>query len=84
MKGVMEIKKKQEVNVEYMKYLEEMAEERAEAWAEGRAEGELQMLINLVSEGLITVDIAAEKAHLSSEEFQAKVELFLREKALKY
>lgn len=57
-------------DVSMCKGLEDLiAEYKAEAEAEGRAEGRVEILTALVAEGLISKDVAAEKAQMSAEEF---------------
>ena len=46
----------------------------AEGKAEGKAEGALLMLVNLVKSGAITIQIAAEQAKMTKEEFQKLLE----------
>ena len=42
--------------------------------AKGRAEGGLNMLIGLVKDGLLSIEVAAQRANKSVEEFQKLVE----------
>ena len=48
------------------------AEGIAEGRAEGRAEGIVETLITLVKKGILTLAQAAEEAHMSIAEFEAK------------
>ncbi len=55
-------------------FREEGKEEgRAEGLEEGRAEGGLDMLVNLVKKGLLTLTQAADEAHMTVPEFQAQM-----------
>lgn len=47
---------------------------RAEGKAEGRTEGKLLMLFDLVRDGSLTIEKAAEKANMTVEQFKAALE----------
>lgn len=51
------------------------AEGMAEARAEGREEGMFKVLVELVNDGIITLAQAAEQAHITVSEFEAKTGL---------
>ena len=46
---------------------------RAEEYEDGLAEGELQMLIKLVRDGILSIQKAAEEAGMSTTEFENKL-----------
>ena len=46
---------------------------RAEEYEDGLAEGELQMLIKLVRDGILSIQKAAEEAGMSATEFENKM-----------
>ena len=48
-------------------------EGRAEGRAEGNAEGMINTLVSLVRDGLLSKEIAAERASMSLEEFEEKL-----------
>ena len=50
------------------------AKGREEGRTKGKAEGKLNTLIELAKEGLLSVEIAAQKANMTVEEFQAAAE----------
>jgi len=47
-------------------------EGKAEGIVEGRAEGKVLAYADLVSEGILTVDAAAERAGMTADEFRAE------------
>lgn len=53
------------------------AEGLAKGHAEGRAEGTLQTLLSLVKDNIIDMELAANRAHMSLEEFEQNYRLFV-------
>lgn len=60
--------------VTYMTMAMKIQEERDQARAEGRAEGCLVTLIDLVKDGTLTIEKAAKKAGISTEEFKQRLD----------
>ena len=61
---------------------EEIAEEARAEWlakghAEGHAEGTLQTLLSLVKDNIIDMELAANRAHMSLEEFEQNYRIFV-------
>ncbi|MDE5768051.1 MAG: hypothetical protein K2H82_01565 [Oscillospiraceae bacterium] len=52
-----------------------LAEQREEGRAEGREEGAFEMLVNLVKQGILSLQVAAEQAKMTVSEFEIKAGL---------
>jgi predicted HTH domain antitoxin len=65
------------IDPKYFSAITEYDEERTmrEQWEEGYIEGMLEVLTDLVNDGIITLAQAAEKAHMTVAEFEAKTGL---------
>ena len=64
-KEVEKVKKNEEWEVEYMT----LHMIKRESYEEGRIEGKIEILINLVKTGLISISIASQKVNMTEEEF---------------
>ena len=68
---VTEVKESEEWEALRMNILEiGIAKGREEGKEEGKAEGALLMLVNLVKSGVLTIQVAAEQAKMTEEEFE--------------
>ena len=65
------------IDPKYFSAITEYDEERTmrEQWEEGYIEGMLEVLTDLVNDGIITLAQAAKKAHMTVAEFEAKTGL---------
>ena len=57
---------------------------RKEGQEEGQEKGTIKTLWSLVTDGLLTMDIAAERAGLSEKEFQARATALMSEEVSTY
>ena len=55
-----------------------------ESESKGMEKGAIQMLWSLVKDGLLTMEVAAARAGLTEEEFQARATAMMSESASKY
>lgn len=65
------------IDPKYFSAITEYDEERTmrEQWEEGYIEGMLEVLTDLVNDGIITLAQAAEEAHMTVADFEAKTGL---------